>query len=179
MMESVIGALGPLPGMADLAASLTLPVIAMFGGGALVGFFALTFPRLRHLFARFRLRRRLRRDSFMLREEMAEYRYGQEEDAPAEIELDRLVRSMLVGAIAVGGPSLLDELGMQSWYTAGGGLIFAGWLLVWTWRRFNDPPELQEPLVPDVTIPQEAVLGALSAVAIIIFALAMLVWVVF
>ncbi|HTN15744.1 MAG TPA: hypothetical protein VL094_13150 [Sphingomonadaceae bacterium] len=179
MVEGAIGSLGPLPGIADLAASLTLPVIAMFGGGALLGFFALTFPRLRYLFTRFRLRRRLRRDSFMLREEMAEYRYGQEEEAPAEIELDRLVWSMLVGAVAVGGPYLLDEAGLHFWYMAGGGLIFVGWLLVWAWRRFNDPPELQEPLVPDVTIPQEAVLGALSAVAIIVFALAMLVWVVF
>ncbi|KPL69387.1 hypothetical protein SZ64_15485 [Erythrobacter sp. SG61-1L] len=168
MVDGMIGVLGPLPVMADLTAALTLPVIAMFGAGAVIALCAQTFPRLHYLFTKLRPR-----------QEMAEYRSGQEEGAPPEIELNRLVPSMLMGAVLVGGPYLLDELEINGWIVAGCGIIFAGWLLVWIWRRLNNPPELHQPLLPDATIPQEAVLGALSAGAIVIFALAMLVWVIF
>jgi hypothetical protein len=154
-LETFFGPLGPLPDMSALRAVSWIGIAALTAG-ALLTFAAEAGPRLMFLWG---FRERTRDGG------CAE---------PEPLKLRRLLPLTACGALVVGGPIVLGELALEGW----GDVAVAGFLLwltvVGPWRwwinrgRFRQPP-------PTITIPREAVLGALTAVGVVVALLAIII----
>lgn len=146
---------------------------AAIGAGAVVAY--AIGKRARQIFLRWRLDRRLAHSDYILVDELREYeqRIG---DDPEPIDGGSIVRGIAMHLSQIAAPVAIGyAISDGHWKTtlAAIGIIAA----YYGWRWINDPPEHRPQLLrtsPDATIPKEAILGAIGAVAMVAILLSLM-----